>query len=150
MTVLVVRHAVAIGRSAWSHADVDRPLDERGVAQAAGLVELLREFKIDSILSSPSARCVDTVRPLAAACDLSVDVVPQLAEGQRDAAATLAGSNGPGALVLCSHGDVIPPLVKALARFQGDGEMACAKGSTWVIEDDGGERPRLRYLPPPA
>jgi len=150
VTVLVVRHAVAMGRSEWPHADVHRPLNARGVDQAAGLVEVLADFKIERILSSPSDRCVDTVRPLAVAADLAVDVVPQLAEGRGAAGVDLVGSTGGGALVLCSHGDVIPPLVQALGGLPADSEMACAKGSTWVIEDDGGDRPRLRYLPPPA
>ena len=38
MTILLIRHASAGDRYRWWGDDADRPLDERGVAEAAALV----------------------------------------------------------------------------------------------------------------
>ena len=39
MTILLIRHASAGDRYRWWGDDADRPLDERGVAEAAALVD---------------------------------------------------------------------------------------------------------------
>jgi 8-oxo-dGTP diphosphatase len=62
------------------------------------------------------------------------------------------GSGRPVAVALCSHGDVIPELIRAL-RDDGvriDDPLVCPKASTWVF---GGNRRRFtsgRYLAPPV
>ncbi|MEY2591429.1 MAG: hypothetical protein QOJ67_3413, partial [Acidimicrobiaceae bacterium] len=53
--------------------------------------------------------------------------------------------------VLCTHGDIIPEVLRALAR---DGvklldEFRWAKGSTWVLDGPDGQITEARYLPPP-
>ena len=65
MAVLVVRHAKAGDRSSWPGADRDRPLSGKGRRQAEALVDTLSDWKPVRILSSPFARCVQTVEPLA-------------------------------------------------------------------------------------
>ncbi len=148
MPLLLVRHAVAQPRRGWSKADWERPLTEEGEAQANGLVELLLPFEIERIWSSPFVRCVDTVVPLAERLGLPVEPFDELAEGAGASVEPLI-SQVPGVtIVLCTHGDVVPELLDALARDTApkDGERPCAKGSTWVIDDDGAPP---RYLPPP-
>lgn len=148
MTLLFVRHAVALRRQDWTRDDHLRPLTPRGYQQAEALPALLEGFAVDRILSSPSTRCVETVQPLAARLALPVEEIEELAEGAgANAASLLAGLEG--TIVLCSHGDVLPELVPAVApavRREG-GEMPCEKGSTWIVEDGGAS---ARYLPPPA
>lgn len=146
MTLLLVRHAVALRRKDWARPDDLRPLSPRGDDQAAALPEVLAEFGVDRILSSPAVRCIDTVRPLATRLGLPVEEVPHLAEGSDDAAKDLlVGLEG--TIVACSHGDVVPALLAVLApeTIPDDGDVPCAKGSTWVLDDPGAPR----YLQPP-
>lgn len=149
MAVLLVRHAVAENRRRWVGDDDDRPLTDRGRAQAEALVELLRPLAPTDVASSPSLRCVDTVAPLAAGSGLALRRAEALAEGNGGAAADLVRSllRAPGTAVLCTHGDVVPEVLGALGVDSGG---RCQKGSTWVLDagDDGGARGR--YLPPPA
>lgn len=104
MTSVLVRHASAGDRDEWDGDDRLRPLDARGRRQAAGLVELLHPLRIGRVLSSPYARCVETVEPLAAALGLPVEQDERLAEGAGRAALELLCENG---VVCCTHGDVV-------------------------------------------
>ena len=148
MTLLLVRHAVALRRSDWTKPDHLRPLTPRGYAQADALPSLLADWRVDRVLSSGSTRCIETVQPLAAKLGVPVEELPQLAEGADDAAAELLRGLD-GVVVACSHGDVIPALLSVLApqAVAPSGDIDCEKGSTWVL-GDGGNEPR--YLPPPS
>ena len=149
MTLLLVRHAVALRRSDWTKPDGLRPLSPRGYEQAERLPELLRPFAVDRVLSSPSTRCVETVQPLAARLAVPVEELPQLAEGSGATAADLVRGLG-SAVVLCTHGDVLPELLVALVpgiERNGDGGVTCEKGATWVVADD---LSSAQYLAPPA
>ena len=66
MTLLLIRHASAGDRNDWVGDDLLRPLDGRGRSQASRLPELLGDYEIARVLSSPALRCVQTVEPLAA------------------------------------------------------------------------------------
>ena len=150
--LLLVRHAVAVSRKAWKGPDRVRPLDHRGRRQAEGLVSELKRFEVERILSSPTDRCVQTVEPLARALALPVDEAPELAEGMGDAAAELARLGLDGSVVLCTHGDVVPELLAGIdhdGRLGTGSPLRCAKGSTWVLEAEGGRFTRAQYLPPP-
>jgi len=159
--LLVVRHANAKSRRDWTRSDDLRPLNGRGRTQAENLIATLEGAPIARVLSSPAVRCIETVAPLADKRAISVEYDALLAEGARidrliEHAASL---NGVGGAVLCSHGDVIPPLVETLAEsaaidLPADGGWS--KGSTWVLDCElwaGGPIPlRLRsarYLPAP-
>jgi phosphohistidine phosphatase SixA/8-oxo-dGTP pyrophosphatase MutT (NUDIX family) len=146
--VTVVRHAKAGDRATWHEDDRWRPLTRKGRAQAQALVSLLAGEPVDRVLSSPSVRCVQTVRPLALERSVPIEEHDALAEGAsaRDAL-TLARGCG-GALVLCSHGDVIPALVTALADrgVEMRDPPAWKKGSVWVLEREAGLFTRVRYL----
>ena len=153
MSVLLVRHAVALARNLWAGDDTARPLNERGRRQADAMVEKLSPFTIVRVVSSPTVRCVDTVGPVAAAGGLEVAEVEELAEGNGAAATAVVQSlvDEEGDVVLCTHGDVIGEVLQALDK---DGarlgsEDRCQKGSTWVIGRDGKGRLEGRYIPPP-
>jgi 8-oxo-dGTP diphosphatase len=56
-----------------------------------------------------------------------------------------------GELVLCTHGDVIPEVLK-LIEYRGarlPRQLQWRKGSTWVLEHDGASVVRASYTPPP-
>lgn len=148
MTLLFVRHAVALRRRDWTKPDELRPLSPRGYQQADSLVGLLAPYEVARILSSPSTRCLETVQPLAARLGLPIEERAELAEGAGTAAlALLDGLDVP--TVLCSHGDVLPELLPHVIDPAAlpAGELPCEKGSTWVVEHD---RTTAAYVPPPA
>jgi 8-oxo-dGTP diphosphatase len=140
-TVLLVRHASAGVRSDWKGDDRGRPLDERGLRQAEGLVDLIGERRPTRVLSSGYTRCSQTVEPLAKALGLDVEEANELAEGASpDDLHDLIGRLNGELPVLCTHGDV----VEALVGEEGE------KGSTWVLKIERGEARPVEYLPPPA
>jgi 8-oxo-(d)GTP phosphatase len=155
--LLLVRHARA-GARGHGPSDLERPLDERGVAQAAALPGLLgplldagEDGAVD-LRTSPALRCVQTVTPLGAALGVDVVLDDALLEGcdvrvLRERITPLARPT-----VWSSHGDVIPELLLLLARDGLDlgDDPRCRKGSTWVLEVADGEPIGARYLPPPA
>ncbi len=103
--MLLIRHGSAGDRAAWDGDDRARPLDERGLRQAASLVELLAPYAIDRILSSPAVRCVQTVESLAHARELAIEVREELAEElQWTLGAELVRSLAGGDAVVCGHG----------------------------------------------
>ena len=154
MSLLLVRHALAGSRQDWDGPDFDRPLSKRGQAQAESLVRLLVDRPVTSVHSSPYLRCVQTVEPLAQARGLRVEPAPQLAEGAAvvDAVGLVRALAGVGA-VLCTHGDMIPVILDALAAADGlpiPARYPFEKGSTWELEAVEGRWVAARYLPPPA
>jgi 8-oxo-dGTP diphosphatase len=127
--ILLVRHASAGSRQAWEGDDRDRPLDGRGENQARGLVSLLDGFEIDTILTSPYRRCVQTVEPLAAARLLPVEQRTQLGETEQqqagaDLVRSLAGRN----VVVCGHGGLEWAVVQEPPKWR--------KGETLVLDGD--------------
>jgi 8-oxo-dGTP diphosphatase len=149
MAVYLVRHAIALGRSDWSGDDAKRPLTKRGERQAEGLVDLLAGADVRRLRSSPAVRCVDTVVPLARRLGLEVDHDDALYEGTPTPtvlALLEAVAAEKGDTVLCSHGDVIPEVLRRVAPSI---DLRCAKGSTWRLDWAAG-RCAAAYLPPPA
>lgn len=151
MSVYLVRHALAGDKRAWEGPDERRPLTQRGRRQARGLVELLAGSPVDRVVSSPRARCVQTVQPLADARGLPVEHAAELDVGAGPATTIpflLAAAGVP--TVHCSHREVIAEVLRTLAEdgLAYDGELVWAKGSAWVLEAEGGRFARGRYLPP--
>ncbi len=79
--LLVVRHATARPRQAWTHADADRPLVAAGRRQALALTSLLQCWSPEYLLSSPWRRCTETLAPYAAASGARVRIKGGLSEG---------------------------------------------------------------------
>ncbi len=103
MSVLL-RHASAGDRYMWAADDQHRPLDKKGRRQAEKLADELGTEDVRRVVSSPYARCVQTVEPLAAALGLEVELDDRLAEGGGSSARALLEEPG---VVACTHGDVI-------------------------------------------
>ena len=118
--LVLMRHGKAEARH-LAGRDTDRHLTERGQRQAEALVDVVAAWSPRKILSSPALRCVETVSPLAEAMQLS----PTLDEGMSQAAfeageAELRRIIGKRVrakknAVLCSHGPVLPELLRELA-----------------------------------
>jgi 8-oxo-dGTP diphosphatase len=149
LSLYVVRHADALSRHGWVDDDVLRPLTDKGHRQARGLVEVLADRRIDTIVSSPAVRCTQTVAPLAEERGLTVVEDHALWEAMPLAPVRTLVDELDHAVV-CSHGDLIPDLVDQLI---GEGMTAvgrdCKKGSTWILEREGPTFTRGTYVPPP-
>ena len=94
--LMVVRHADAGDKLQLDRSGQRRPLSASGRRQADGLVVRLEDYPVERVLSSPTLRCLDTVRPLARDRFLEVEPVARLeVDGGLDPAAGHA--LGPGA-----------------------------------------------------
>jgi 8-oxo-dGTP diphosphatase len=137
--MLLVRHAQAGDRDAWTDDDRVRPLDRRGRRQADALVGLLESYAIAAILSSPYRRCVETVHPLAAALGLVVEERDELGEEQQGTAGvalmrSLAGRD----VLVCGHGGLETSVLDDAPRWR--------KGATFVLDE---RLALVATLPPP-
>jgi 8-oxo-dGTP diphosphatase len=169
VAVYVVRHAHAQPREGWTGQDEDRPLTDRGLKEAQALARHFdtgasgarprksavapREPRPTLLLSSSARRCLETLRPLAAACGLPVGTAEFLSEGS-DASSALVqarelATNG-GVPVLCTHGDVIWGMVELLEKAGAylPGPVDVKKGSIWVLEAESGSIRSARYISP--
>jgi phosphohistidine phosphatase SixA/ADP-ribose pyrophosphatase YjhB (NUDIX family) len=120
--LVLVRHAQAVPRGDWRGDDPARPLEREGRERAAALVPLLTAYGVRRVVSSPSVRCVDTVRPYAVAAGLRLRTREGLSEEGYEAAPHKAPrhlrrmmDHGEAAL-LCTHGPVVPALMDDLAE----------------------------------
>jgi broad specificity phosphatase PhoE len=104
-------------------------------------------------MSSRAERCLATLQPLSAACELPVVISDFLSEGTDVSSflmqvKELAASGG--VPVLCTHGDVIWALVEMLvdAGTPLAGPVEVRKGSILVLETESGSIESARYVPP--
>jgi broad specificity phosphatase PhoE len=157
MLVLLVRHGHAGTKRQWRGDDGFRPLDAEGYAQAMALRRVLVPFQPARIVSSPYLRCIESITPLAETLGATIERTQDLVPDAGAAATTLArtiGVEGPGSIVLCTHGEVIGDM-QALMASEGDAPSGFGpdslreKGSVWVLERQDGQFVRADYLPPP-
>jgi len=145
----LLRHAHAGSRSGFAGNDFDRTLTAKGRAQVAHVESLLVGEQIDAIYTSAYVRCAETVAGIAAAHGVNVETRPELLEGA-DVTATLALIDrcASQATVMCSHGDVIPKVLRRLvsAGMSTDTPNLAHKGSLWILDrDDRGRIVHGRY-----
>ncbi len=115
-SVVLLRHAAAGSRSAWSGDDAHRPLDVKGLSQAARLVDALDGVHVDEIWTSPLIRCLHTVAPLAAQRRLPVVPTPWLAPDTDPSSLDSGLATLRGSVMLCTHGECVAPILLALTE----------------------------------
>lgn len=150
--ILLIRHAQAGARSEWKKDDMLRPLSAKGKQQARQLAKVASEWAPQRVLSSPWVRCIETVAPLGKQIGLQVEVSKALGEGSTAEAVKLVRSLSDEKVALCTHGDVIPEVLVALAdedRLDLGPRPKQQKASIWILEASNGRFTRARYLPPP-
>ncbi len=103
--MLLLRHARAGDREAWTGDDRLRPLDAKGRRRAEELVVRLAGRAIDEIHTSPALRCVQTVAAIADARGIELRLRDELTEEEQweRGAAVVRGLAGRDVLV-CGHG----------------------------------------------
>jgi 8-oxo-dGTP diphosphatase len=149
--VLLIRHAHAGTRKEWQGDDRQRPLSPKGERQALALAKVLTDFAPARLLSSPYVRCVQTLQPYSDDHGLKVEEVEELAEGAGSDAVKLVRACWADRIAMCTHGDVVPEVLRALTQQDGlhlGRTRRPAKGSAWLLEAKRGKFVRATYLPP--
>jgi len=138
--LVVLRHARAVKRAAWHHRDERRPLDDRGHQEAVALVPWLDAYGPSWVISSDSVRCLDTVRPYAAAHGLDIEEDqlfseegfarrPRRAVSRLDQVLRTGGRT-----VLCTHRPVLPSLLRrAVGRRETQAALPLPPGGAIVV-----------------
>jgi phosphohistidine phosphatase SixA len=140
--VLLLRHASAGARLSSPEIDRFRRLDDSGRVVARQLVWSLADRKITRIVSSPLARCVESVVPIAESRHLSVESRWELEpDVPLDDLMTLL-ADLPDTSLVCTHREVFQNLL--------GWDVTCEKGGTWVLERNGAELVPALYLEPPV
>jgi 8-oxo-dGTP diphosphatase len=158
MRLLVVRHGHAEPKQGWSGPDTDRPLVQRGRRQAKLLSKDLARYQPARVISSPSARCRQTVQPLATACALDLELSKALAPDAGGSALCLihdvtGAESNRSTIVLCTHREVIVAVMPALIDEFGikpGHRLPGAKGGTWVLQFHRSKLATVKYQPPAA
>jgi 8-oxo-dGTP diphosphatase len=144
---------VALPKGAWAGPDDARPLDAKGQRQVLGLIGWFASRSVDLVISSPAARCVMTVLPVANTHGVDLATRRPLLPGHLDEAEKLvktlfADSREDGQHVaLCTHGEVLPTLLYALG-YQAGSAPHHAKGSVWTVDEAADGTTGFVYTPP--
>jgi len=130
--VILLRHAKAVAKSHWKRADDRRPLDDAGRADAKALAEVLACFGPRArLITSPAARCVETLRPFAELSGAELREEPSLyihhhssrtdpADSPTSIAALLSEAIAAGEpTIFCAHRENIPVLQAAALAALG-------------------------------
>ena len=123
--IIVLRHAKAVERGEWKGTDAERPLSSRGKKQAKSIVGPLASFGARKLISSPAARCVKTVAPLAEVLGRKIETTKLIGQDAWE-----EGTSDPRRIVgervrarkpavLCSHGPVLPDILSEIALATG-------------------------------
>ena len=150
--VFLVRHAKAGERRVWDGDDEARPLSKHGWKQSEAIAKRLAGKGATSLHSSPYVRCMQTLEPLGRRLGVEVQAEQRLYEGEPfEPVLELLGEVGSGA-VLCSHGDIVPDVIQALARrgMEVQSSPDWRKGSIWVLKRKGGRITKGKVWPPPS
>ncbi len=120
--VIALRHGKAVPPETWDGPDATRPLLHRGNDQAASVAPAIAAYRPTRLVSSPAARCLATIEPLAELTGLPVKQAADISQDayENDDAKVRALVRRRMAkhrtVVLCSHGPVLPDIVSAVAK----------------------------------
>lgn len=139
--VTVVRHALAVDKRSWQRPDRDRPLNPAGERDAVALADQLAAFPIRRLVSSSARRCLQSLAPLADRMALPIERHDDLHKDVHpDAFLALIFDAASDDAVLCTHGEVMRPLLRQIRRggveITGDPGIQrklLAKGSAWQL-----------------
>ena len=143
--LIVLRHASAGGKREEPYGDELRPLDVSGRAAAMSLADLLAGFGTARVVTSATARCVETVLPYVHRTGADVRV--------EEAFTVRPGAGGPAQVsrarevllalieeavptIVCTHGELAPALTGAACgrlSAPAPGDPALSKGAFWAL-----------------
>jgi 8-oxo-(d)GTP phosphatase len=141
---VILRHTSAGDKHEWREDDLLRPLDTHGREQAGWLADLLASFGPARVVSSATARCLETVLPLVARTGGSVSTDEAFTVGSSKAAgdrlAGLLAEDLP--TIVCTHGELVPDLIERACDELGGSapeDPGLRKGGFWVLQVADGE-----------
>jgi phosphohistidine phosphatase SixA len=140
--MLLLRHASAGERLSSPGVDRFRRLDEAGRSVARQLAWAFADREITRIVSSPLARCVESVAPLAAARGLVVENRWELEPEAPLNDLNILLDDLPDTALACTHREAFEKLL--------GWDVTCEKGGAWVLERNGSELVPTLYIAPPA
>lgn len=123
--LIALRHGKAVPRGDWNGSDASRPLTDRGVKQAFSNVPTLLAWQPRRIVTSDAVRCVGTVAPIAAATGIKPHkdhgISQEAYEEGQGTAREIVGKRirSRKTAVLCSHGPVLPEIMREIALATG-------------------------------
>ncbi len=123
--VIALRHAKAVPPASWDGPDSTRPLLHRGIDQAVNVAPAIAAYRPTKLVSSPAARCLSTMEPLAAITGLAVKPAVDISQDSYESddakvRALVQRRLAKGrTIVLCSHGPVLPDIIAAVAKETG-------------------------------
>jgi 8-oxo-dGTP pyrophosphatase MutT (NUDIX family)/phosphohistidine phosphatase SixA len=145
--LILLRHAKAVGKSDWKRGDKSRPLEDAGRADAKSLSDLLACFAPRAgfapgprLISSPAARCAQTLAPFAELAGAQVREEqslyihhPSSGTGRGDSSSSIAALMREAIAageptVFCAHRENIPDLQAAALAALGGAESAPGGG----------------------
>lgn len=154
--MFVVRHGCAGDKQAWRGDDAERPLDPGGQQQADALCRLFDTVEPRRLVASPTARCLQTLQPLALRNALPIEAAGLLSpDGSIARLLDVEGHALDGA-VLCTHGELMESVLATVRQQRvpvqaerDDDDWLLAKGSSWLLElTAGGDVIALRHEAP--
>lgn len=119
--IIALRHGKAVSPSGWDGPDATRPLQERGEKQAVSAAAGMAAYSPAKLVSSTAVRCRATIQPIADHLGLEVKEDARISQdawenGEADVEDVIAKRIAKGkSAVLCSHGPVLPELIRQLA-----------------------------------
>ena len=120
-------HRPETATTGWAMTVCDRSM-AGAETRLRGLPELLRDYEIARVLSSPAVRCVQTVEPVSRSRGLDIEVREELSEEQQgEAGAALVRSLGGEQTALCVHGGLSDTISGVSQK----------KGEVLVLDDEG-------------
>ena len=156
--VVLLRHGKAVARKGWTAEDPLRPLSADGERQSLALVPLLAAVGPGRVVTSPSARCRQTIAPFARATGRAVAAEPVLSEeGFADDPAAghalvddLLRTREPGGLpvLVCTHRPVLDALLHRLTGHGHDPKRLSP--AEFVVLTGPADRPHLDRYPVPG
>ncbi|MEO6826324.1 MAG: NUDIX domain-containing protein [Microbacteriaceae bacterium] len=123
--LIALRHGKAVSPDSWEGSDSTRPLTKRGVTQVAAIVPTITAWRPKKIVTSTAVRCVASVAPLAAETGISPKREAGISQEAFEAGtATVRAVVGKRVRsrktsVLCSHGPVLPEILREIALATG-------------------------------
>ncbi|HEU4807734.1 MAG TPA: NUDIX hydrolase [Homoserinimonas sp.] len=119
--IIALRHGKAVSPSSWDGPDATRPLQERGERQAVSSASGIAAYSPRKLITSPATRCRMTLQPIADRFGLTVTESDKISQdawesGEVDVAGVVAKRIAKRkTAVLCSHGPVLPEIIRQLA-----------------------------------
>jgi len=126
--LVALRHGEATPRGDWSGSDATRPLLPRGRQQAKSIAPVLASWAPERLVSSTAARCLATLEPVSQHLRLGVKQTDDISQdsyedGDADVASVVTKRlKKQRSAVLCSHGPVLPEIVRQVTLHTKGGD----------------------------